>query len=347
MKQYDYLIDYFFSRQRWVAHVFFWIAVLLFYAIFFGRKNSNYDQTFFFVGLLMPVTAATTYFVNYYLVPQYLLKSRYAVFVLYFSYTLVLSLLLGIMISFFTFLIMAGMKVSNMSPASVDIFFLLTALLLIVFFSLAIKLLLHWRESRADYQKLMLDKAESELKFLKAQLNPHFLFNTLNNLYFLASEKSDKAPKAILALSEILDYVLRSGKTQLVPLHDEVKQVENYIALELLRYQERVEVSVNYSGNTHQYQIAPMILMTLVENAFKHGVMPSMQKAFIHVNVSSENNTISIYVSNSISIPNQGMGIGLENLKSQLEYLYKKNYTLNISSDKHEFKVQLTLPNEV
>lgn len=347
MKQFDHLVDYIFSRQRWMVHVIFWIAVLIFYAIFFGRKNSNYDQTFFFVGLLMPVTAATTYFVNYYLVPQYLLKSRYAVFVLYFSYTLLLSLLLGIMISFFTFLIMAGMKMSNMSPASIDILFLLTALLLIVFFSLAIKLLLHWRESRADYQKLTLDKAESELKFLKAQLNPHFLFNTLNNLYFLASEKSDNAPKAILALSEILDYVLRSGKAQLVPLSDELKQVENYIALELLRYQDRVEVNVNCSGNANQYQIAPMVLLTLVENAFKHGVMPSIQKACIHVHVSAVNNAISISVSNSTSKSNKGMGIGLENLKSQLEYLYNKNYTLHTSNDNSEFKVQLTLPNEV
>lgn len=347
MKQFDYVIDYFFSRQRWMLHVFFWIAVLIFYSIFFGRKNSNYDQTFFFVGLLMPVTVATTYFVNYYLVPQYLLKSRYAVFALYFIYTLLLSLLLEIMISLFTFLIMAGMRVSNMSPATIDIFFLLTALLMIVFFSLAMKLLLHWRESRADYQKLMLDKAESELKFLKAQLNPHFLFNTLNNLYFLASEKSDNAPKAILGLSEILDYVLRSGKAQLVHLDDELKQVENYIALELLRYQDRVEVNVKYSGNTHPYQIAPMILITLVENAFKHGVMPSMQKAYINVHVSAVNNTISICVSNSTTVSNQGMGIGLENLKNQLAYLYSNNYRLQISNEGNEFKVQLTLPNEV
>jgi sensor histidine kinase YesM len=347
MKQFDHLIDYFFSRQRWLIHVFFWIAVLIFYAIFFGRKNSNYDQTFFFVGLLMPVTAATTYFVNYYLVPQYLLKSRYAIFSLYFVYTLLISLLLEMIISFFTFLIMAGMKVSNMSPASIDIFFLLTALLMIVFFSLAIKLLLHWRESRADYQKLMLDKAESELKFLKAQLNPHFLFNTLNNLYFLANEKSDNAPKAILSLSEILDYVLRSGKSQLVPLSDELKQVENYIALELLRYQDRVDIQVNYSGATDQYQIAPMILITLIENAFKHGVMPSIQKAFVSITVNAATDSIFISVRNSTSKSSSGMGIGLENLKSQLEYLYNKNYSLQIASDNHEFKVTLTLPNEV
>lgn len=189
MKRLDSLLDYLFSRQRWVIHILFWLLILVFYVVFFGRENSNYLQTFFFVGLLMPVTIGTTYFLNYYLVPRYLMKERYGFFILYFIYTMLGSLFMEMMIAMLTFIVMAEVRIKEMSPASIDIFFLLTSLLMVVFFGVAIKMLLHWRESKEEYQKLMRDKVEAELRFLKIQLNPHFLFNTLNNLYYLTTEK--------------------------------------------------------------------------------------------------------------------------------------------------------------
>src|SRR4051812_3291033 len=171
--------EYIFKHQRWIVHVFFWMAVLAFYVVFFGRRNSNYVQTFFFVSLLMPVTIATTYFLNYYLLPRYLMKERYGFFVLYFLYTLIGSLFLEMMVAMLTFVVMAEVRIREMSPASFDVFFMLTSLLMVVFFGVAIKLLLHWRTAEQDYQKLISDKIETELRFLKIQLNPHFLFNTL------------------------------------------------------------------------------------------------------------------------------------------------------------------------
>ena len=257
-------IDVLFTRRRWVAHIFFWLAVLGFYAIFFGRKNNNYLQTFFFVGLLMPVTIGTTYLLNYYLLPQFLMKGRYALFFLYTLYLLLTSLFLEMMVALLTFIIIASLHIRDMSPASFDLIFLFTSLLMVVFLGAAIKLMLHWRQSKEDYQKLMLDKVEAELRFLKVQLNPHFLFNTLNNLYYLASEKSDKAPQAILQLSEILDYVLNSSKAVFVPLEKELKQVDNYIALELLRYEDRVQIDKKIEGNIADHQIGPMMLITLI-----------------------------------------------------------------------------------
>ena len=172
-------IDYLFTRQRWLIHVFFWLCILGFYVIFFGRKNNNYVQTFFFVGLLLPVTIGATYFLNYFLVPRYLMKERYAVFLLYFVYVLIGSLFMAMMIAMLTFIVMAGSRAQAMSPASFDLIFLLTSLLVVVFLAVAIKMVLHWRQSKEDYQKLMREKVEAELKFLKLQLNPHFLFNTL------------------------------------------------------------------------------------------------------------------------------------------------------------------------
>jgi LytS/YehU family sensor histidine kinase len=344
MSQLDSLAEIIFARKRWLLHVIFWLVVLIFYAILFGRQNSNYWQTFFFIGLLMPMTIGTSYFLGYYLVPKFLLKERYGHFLLYFTYTIVGSLMLEMMVVFATFILIAKLQIKNMSPASFDLFFLLTALLMVVFLSVAIRLLMHWRKSRTDYDKLMREKTEAELRFLKNQLNPHFLFNTLNNLYYLATEKSDQAPKAILSLSEILDYVLNASKQVFVPLEHEWKQAENYIALELLRYQDRVSIEKTLAGKVDGSSICPMLLLTLLENAFKHGVMPATGKSWIRLNLDTSVESIKIQISNSVADKiSETKGIGLQNLKSQLQHLYGNNYELNIQSNEKEFNLTLQL----
>ncbi len=331
-------------KRRWVLHVTFWVIVLLLYGFFFGRRNSNYLQTLFFVGLLMPVVIGATYIFNYYLIPRFLITGRYSLFILYSFYTILTSLFLEMMVSLLTFLIMAEFRAQNMSPASIDIFFLMSSLLLVVFLGVAIKMASHWQHSKRDYQLLMLEKVETELKFLKTQLNPHFLFNTLNNLYYLTTEKSDKAPQAILQLSEMLDYVMHSGKSVFVPLEKELKQVENYIALELLRYEDRVAISTQFKGNLKKYEIGPMILVTLIENAFKHGVMPVAGKAWINLNVEEDGKRLSIFISNSSSQAKSGNGIGLDNLRSQLDHLYRDDYSMEVvNSGENGFSVNLTL----
>ena len=338
-------IDYLFLRQRWVVHFLFWLLVLILYVIFFGRQDNNYLQTFFFVGLLMPVTIGTTYFLNYFLVPYYLMKERFGLFTLYFIYTLIGSLFLEMIIAWLTFIVMADVQIRKMSPASVHISFLLVALLMVVFLGVAIKMLLHWRKSKDDYQKLMRDKVEAELKFLKMQLNPHFLFNTLNNLYYLASEKSDKAPGAILALSELLDYVLRETKAEFVSLEKEIKLVQNYVALESLRYEDRLKVDFEISGHVAKSKIAPMLLLTLVENAFKHGVMKAVGNNWIKIKMDCGEEKIVMEVSNSHrTLPQpHNNGIGLDNLRNQLTLLYKDRHSLNIHQDAGTFSVNLTL----
>jgi sensor histidine kinase YesM len=337
------LIDYIFAQRRWIIHVFFWLTVLLFYSIFFGRKNNNYTQTAFFVSLLMPVTIGTTYFLNYCLVPFYLMRERYGLFFLYAVYTLLGSLFFEMLIAMLTFIVMAGSQTQNMSPPSFDLVFLLTSLLMVVFLGVAVKMVLHWRQSKEDYQKLMREKVETELKFLKTQLNPHFLFNTLNNLYYLSTEKSERTPEAILALSEILDYVLNSSKSVFVPLKKELQQVNNYISLELLRYDDRVLVEKNFSGDLEKHRIGPMILITLIENAFKHGVMPTSAKSWIKIDVKEEKESLVILIKNSSHKSANGNRIGLSNLQNQLEHLYKEKHSFHVIKSEDEFSVSLIL----
>ncbi len=338
--------DRLFTRHRWLIHTGFWLIILAFYVIFFGRISENYSLTLFFVGLLMPVTIGTAYFVNYTLIPRYLLKERYFFFILYFIYTLLASLFLTTATILITFIVMAELRIKDMSPASIDVVFLLTSLLMVIFFAGGIKMLLHWKKSKEDYQKLMLEKVETELKFLKAQLNPHFLFNTLNNLYYLATVKSDKAPQAILALSEVLDYVLKEGKSTFVSLDKELKHLQNYVALELLRYEDRVSVKINVKGDPEKHLIGPMMLITLMENAFKHGVMPIAGKSWIDMVVECTETNIHIEIHNGWKRKENGHGIGMENLLSQLQHLYQERFKLFIEDqDPEQFGVKLTIYN--
>jgi LytS/YehU family sensor histidine kinase len=344
MDRIDNVLDTFFLRHRWTAHVCFWFFILAFYVVFFGRKNDNYSLTLFFVGLLMPVTIGTTYFVNYLLIPRYLMKERYASFGLYFTYTLLGSLFLETVIAMITFLVMAKLSIKNMSPASIDIVFLLTSLLMVIFLASGVKMLLHWKKSREDYHKLMREKVETELKFLKTQLNPHFLFNTLNNLYYLSTVKSDKAPQAILALSKVLDYVLKEGKSTFVALQRELTHLENYVALELLRYEDRVDLKIDVSGPVEKHSIGPMILITLMENAFKHGVMPVAGKSWIKLSVKCDDTKVTITIDNARKKSSNGHGIGLENLSNQLKHLYGDKFQLLLNTDQaDEFGISLTL----
>lgn len=342
MSSFNTFIDHLFMRRRWLIHIAYWLAILGFYILFFGRRNDNFVLTSFFVALLMPVIIAATYVLNYYLVPRYLMGERYLKFFVYFFYLLLGALMLELMVSFFTFLVMASLSIRAMSTASIDLIFLLASLLMVVFLGVAIKMVLHWRQTKEDYQKLMRDKLESELKFLKTQLNPHFLFNTLNNLYYLAVEKSEKTPQAILALSEILDYVLHAGKSLTVPLASELKQVDNYISLELLRYDDRVEVRKNVAGNPEGHQLPPMLIITLVENAFKHGVMPMAGKSWIDLAV-IPGDELTIVVKNKWESRVSGNGIGLQNLRSQLNLLYHDRYDWRVLEDGQEFSITLTL----
>lgn len=345
MNRLENFIETLFARHRWAMHIFFWLLILLFYAVFFGRKSENYLQTFFFVGLLMPVTIATTYFLNYFLVPRYLLHERYGKFILYFIYTLIASIYLEMIISYATFIVVAKLQIRSMSPATIDVFFLLSSLLLVVFLGVAIKMLLHWRKGKEDYQKLMRDKVEAELRFLKSQLNPHFLFNTLNNLYYLASEKSDKTPQAIMALSELLDYVLHDTKVEFVLLEKEIQQIKNYISLESLRYEDRLTVNLKTSGQPDAHKIAPMLLITLTDNAFKHGVMPQAGQAWIDISIECHQTRVVVTVKNSMGGKSQHNpnGIGLENLKSQLTLLYPGRHSFEILSTNDLFQVNLIL----
>lgn len=196
----------------------------------------------------------------------------------------------------------------------------------------------HWK----SLQSLREEKVKAELMLLKTQVNPHFLFNTLNNLYGLTVEKSDDAPKLVLKLSDLLRYTIYHGEKEFVLVSQEIDYLENYIELQKIRYHKNVAITFDCDLDT-PLKIAPLLFIILVENAFKHGVEVVAQDAYVHIRLETTKNKITFEVENNFKTPKTPLkkGIGLENLTNRLDILYPNTYTLEI--DKKEPVYQVTL----
>lgn len=215
-------------------------------------------------------------------------------------------------------------------------------------------LLLVWesQEERKKEQErirvLEKEKMSTELKFLKAQLNPHFLFNTLNNLYSYVVNNSPKAPDMILRLSAILDYVLYESQKKRVPLSKEIETIENFIGLEKIRYGDRLSVDFKTNGDL-QIPISPLVLLSIVENAFKHGASGDIDSPKIKIQIMEDQGSVVCNVWNSKSKYNGELndayksGIGLSNIKRQLNLIYPKQFDLQIDDMQNEFNISLHL----
>ena len=210
----------------------------------------------------------------------------------------------------------------------------------------ALLLMFRFYKNQQKYLKLNEQKKTAELTALKHQLNPHFLFNTLNNLYALAIKKSDQTPEVIEKLSDMLDYMLYRTNETFVPLRKEIELIENYLSLEKVRYGKRVKISFENTIE-NEVKIAPLLLLTFIENAFKHGVSQELKEAYINISIIAKNNNIVFTIENSKSKTaiekRNEQCIGLKNVKKQLELLYTDNYNLEIDDKVDSYKVVLKL----
>ena len=196
-------------------------------------------------------------------------------------------------------------------------------------------------------QKLLIEKQAAELNYLKSQTNPHFLFNTLNNIYALSKDKSDLAPDAILRLSEILRFMLYHTGGPFIPIGQEIKIIGDYIALEQLRYDDSLRVEFRHDLLPDpQLPIPPLLLIPLVENAFKHGASETRERPFVHIQLSVEGQRLSFCVKNSVEEPPAGAifqeNIGLSNLRRQLELLYS-DFALTLEQSETVFSATLKI----
>jgi two-component system, LytTR family, sensor kinase len=203
-----------------------------------------------------------------------------------------------------------------------------------------------YRQLKQTAQQLHIEKQEAELNFLKSQTNPHFLFNTLNNIYSLARDKSDLAPESILRLSKILRFTLYETGGKYISIEQELKIIGDYIALEKLRYDESLRINFNHDIEDRQQAIPPLLLMPLVENAFKHGVSETRHLPYVDIHLSVNNRQLTFIVKNSMdTMPEERRvkeNIGLSNLKRQLELLYT-DYNLTVQQGEDQFIATLKI----
>lgn len=214
--------------------------------------------------------------------------------------------------------------------------------------ALATRISEQWRLSEKRVILSEADKAQAELSFFKAQINPHFLFNTLNNIYSLAISNSEHTAPSILKLSKMMRYITEEATENFVPLEDEIICLENYVDLQRLRLNAKTKVDFNVKGSFVNKKIAPLILMTFVENAFKYGVSNRYEN-LIEINVDVTEKTILFFCKNTIfqtNVQNERKGIGIANTQKRLDFLYPNRYEFKINQQEKIFEVNLELQTE-
>lgn len=214
----------------------------------------------------------------------------------------------------------------------------------LVFIPIPILALLWLYEQWKWLRVLKAEKSDAELALLKSQINPHFFFNTLNNLYGLVVEKSDQAPDLVLKLSDMMRYTIYEGKEESVLLSDEISYLKNYIELHKIRYQKKVTIQFKHSID-HDYKIAPLLFIILLENAFKHGIERQTEEGYIHVDLTAEKNSIIFHIENNFE-PYKTLnepGIGISNLKRRLGLIYPDNHELLMESNDNVYRATLKI----
>jgi len=214
--------------------------------------------------------------------------------------------------------------------------------------ALAIKFLKQWYKEKKNALEAEQQKTQAELKFLKSQIHPHFLFNTLNNLYGYSIENSPKAPEMILKLSSLLRFMIYESNVSYISLSKEISLVQQYIQLEQQRYGDRLELSLNISGDIQHKVIAPLLLIPLLENAFKHGTSEQLDTCWISLNLNVRGDEMFFKLINSKDNSNSVIsefpgGIGLQNVKKRLELLYPNKHDFSVKDTEDTFIVNLRL----
>ncbi|GAB3906191.1 hypothetical protein GCM10028803_38170 [Larkinella knui] len=363
-------------RYRLARHGLFWGVVWLYFTVLYGVfpimdfLHRGYGETMaFLIGFLssgvdaiifMPAHMILAYGIIYVLFPRYLDQGQY--------WKIVVGVVVFSVLSAFASSALSAWVVTPLhnwlSTSRVrggSLRYLLMAGfrggITVAGFVAAIKLVKIWYLKEQAYRQIEKEKFHAEMQLLKSQIHPHFLFNTLNNLYALTLQKSEQSPAVVLKLSQLLSYMLYDCNASEVLLEKEIAFMKNYIGLEQLRYGSRLDVSMNFHGNLQGIQMAPLLLIPFLENAFKHGTSEQLEQAWIFLDLAIDDQVLTFKLVNSrdtdafagtpagatsVGATSVG-GIGLQNVRKRLELLYPGRYELKIQPEEETFLVDLTL----
>jgi two-component system, LytTR family, sensor kinase len=329
--------------RRLVYHISFWFVLLGVLTIAemrsggggFGHLLVNELVTVFFYALI--------YYVNSeYLIPKYLIPNKLWQ---YLGFLIALAVIVTPIKVFVLFQRFKGLPSAQDFLIDNQGYYYLISLMT-AGISTLVKITSDWVKQNQTQRELETRTMQTELNFLKSQINPHFLFNTLNSLYALTLRKSDDAPDVVIKLSEMMRYMLYECNEQQVFLEKEINYISNYLDLERLRHK-KTDIRFEVVGEPDALKVAPLIFIAFIENAFKHGASNHLSGGFVHIHLHIEQNEVTLYVENAkpetqptLQHKRSG-GIGLVNVKRRLEIIYPKKYQLEIHDKPNTYGVNL------
>jgi len=339
------------SRYRIWRHVVYWSVHVniwsCFWMIMGGSNNFSYGRILFHQFLWLPVFILYSYPLVYWAVPHVLLKGKVVLF-----FFLILAwggagLYINYAFTVYAFVPLqeaVGFEVISTGGLQAHRYLCMTTSasspVIIKFFKL-------WTIKQREWVQAQQEKITAELQLLKAQVHPHFLFNTLNNIYSFSMDNSPKTSGMILKLSSLLSYMLYDCKAEEVRLEKEIEVMKNYIDLEKERYGNRVEISWSVEGDCKDKFISPLLMLPFLENAFKHGLSEQIEKPWLSVDISVKSDILRCKIANCknelVAHNNNGKGIGINNVKKRLAFMYPGNYELKMHNEENFFIVSLLI----
>lgn len=359
MEKYPLLFS---DKYKYTRHLLWWLSWWIFSGVLYsfscGAPFLPYTEKLScaMVESLFFLTAHVfmTYTLMYFVVPKFILKGKYPLAAIVVVVVVILTALISALIS--SYVVMPFRKtffpeLYASASANYSTFFLsflagLRGGITIGGMATAIKLMKYWYVKEQRNLQLQKENVETQLQLLKAQVHPHFLFNTLNNVYAHTQDASPVASGLVLGLSDMLRYILYECNQPLVPLSKEIKMIRDYVKLETVRYGNKPDINIDVDGDVDEYQIAPLLLLPLVENSFKHGASDMLENPWINMHIYFEKNIMHLKIMNG-KAPSKGIskvgGIGLQNLTKRLQFLYEGKHSFSIIEDVDVFVVNLDM----
>lgn len=325
------------SSKEVIFQVALHLLVFIFYSLERGHSQIDTYKYAFFLNY-----AVAAFFINYFLLPRFYYRKKTLHFFAYLSVTLLAVILVEELVLEQIFF--PGDRAKSFG----GLLFTLSQVLPVIAILSGVKFAWDALGKQREVEQLKQAVTESELQYLKSQINPHFLFNNLNNLYSYAIENSPKTPEIILELSGVLRYMLYECREKYVPLTKEVVQLQNFIKISEMQVEERGSVNFTAKNIRAGYRIAPLILTVFIENAFKHSTASQSDDISIDVNVElSDKGILNFSCKNSYlpqsNVDNLSNGIGLENVKKRLQLLYPEAHELSIEKNENIYEVRLSV----
>lgn len=329
-------------KKKILLNLLFWILYCLIVAVFYSRY-AGFIKSLSFSIITASFQAILTYVNIFIWLPLFLKRKRILLYIL----SIVLTIIILTIIRF-QILPLFGEEGRRVIGIRSRIVFFEINLILAYSLSTAYYFIAEWFKNLQIKAEMKFQQVESELKYLKSQINPHFLFNTLNNIYTLCYLKDDKAAPSVLKLSEMMRYMLYESNTALIELEREVQFIRNYLELQQLKKDETMQIIFEVKGVKGRHKISPLILIAFFENCFKHGDIESNPLGWVKAELSvDEKNEMNLFIGNSkkqqVKKGESRKSVGLENVKLRLSMLYENRHQLKIIEEDNLYKVHLTL----